>query len=74
MPHPLNRHSLLIRTKVDMGSKMLSLAEKRVIKIEFEINPCLHNFFEIVDVEFNIDTNKSYVMDSTNAVWFEIRK
>jgi hypothetical protein len=57
-----------------MGSKMLSLAEKRVIKIEFEINPCLHNFFEIVDVEFNIDTNKSYVMDSTNAVWFEIRK
>lgn len=33
-----------------MGSKVLSLAEKRIIKLELDINPCLNGFFETVDV------------------------
>jgi hypothetical protein len=59
--HPLHRNSLLVRAKVDMGNKVLSLNNKRTIKLDLELNPCLEGFFEFVDVEFNLDTKRTFV-------------
>jgi hypothetical protein len=57
----LHRNSLLVRAKVDMGNKVLSLNNKRTIKLDLELNPCLEGFFEFVDVEFNLDTKRTFV-------------
>lgn len=48
---------------------MLPLSEKRTIKIELEINPCLNGFFDAVDVEFNINTKKTFVRTSLIEAW-----
>jgi len=47
--------------KADLGGKVLSLSDKRTIKLELEINTYFRGFFEAVDVEFNIDTKKTFV-------------
>lgn len=60
--HPLTKNSLLARVKVDMGNKVLPLNEMRLIKVDLEVNPCISGLFDIVDVEFNIDTKKTFVM------------
>lgn len=46
-----------------MGPKMLSLSEKRVFKLELEMDPCVNGFFDTLDVEFSIDTKKKFVIE-----------
>ena len=69
MSHPLTRNSLLVRVKADMGGKILPLSEKRIIQLELEVNPCLDGFFDAVDVEFNIETKKTFVRSLLISAW-----